>query len=251
MRMMAVKLKLQTRLVFLLVIALGVYSCAPPVAGLPDATRTPSTSGEIPTWTPRPQDLSALPSATGPAPVSETQSALPTVTYTPFTTPTPRTVTISISGGNLNVRRGPSLYYNYVGVFYDGETALAVGRDRISRWILIEIPSKPGARGWVTTETQYTKIEGDLGNLPFLEVEPASPAFIRNCTTHKMLVMPVEVTLLTRFNEPYNEEQFGVGLYQVYDLENPDAAPVLEVSLSEGKRVDIIYDWTGEKTKCE
>jgi hypothetical protein len=36
----------------------------------------------------------------------------------------------------------------------------------------------------------------------------------------------------------------------VYDLENPDNDPIQEISLSEGKTVDILVDWAGERSKC-
>ena len=149
------------------------------------------------------------------------------------------------------MRRGPSLDYNYVGVLYDGDIALAVGRDRISRWVLIEFPTQPDKRGWVTTETSYTDIQGDVGSLPFVSVEPASPAYIRNCTKHRMRVLPAGVELLSKFDRPYNEERFSVGIYQVYDMENPHVEVIQEISLSEGQTVDIRRDWTGEKSKCE
>jgi hypothetical protein len=155
-----------------------------------------------------------------------------------------------VTGGNLNVRRGPSIDYNYVGVLYDGGTAEAVGRDRISRWVLIELPDQSGVKGWVTTETDYSTVQGDVSILPFVQVEPASPAYIRNCTKHRMLISPTAVELLSKFDEPYNEERFGVGVYQVYDLENPDNVSIQEISLSEGRTVDIRLDWTGERSKC-
>jgi hypothetical protein len=179
------------------------------------------------------------------------QSATATPTSLPASTPTPKTVTFSVENGNLNVRRGPSVDYNFVGVLYDGERALAVGRDRISRWVLIELPGQTGVRGWVTTETDYSRIQGDVSILPFVAVEPASPAYIRNCTKHEMIVYPPEVQLLSKYEEPYNEERFGVGVYQVYDLENPKDEAIQVINLSEGKTVDIRYDWTGEKSKCE
>lgn len=158
---------------------------------------------------------------------------------------------VTIDGGNLFVRRGPSLDYNYVGVLYDGETALATGRDRVSRWIRIALPSKPEVEGWITTETRYTLIDGDISNLTYIKTDPANPAFIRNCTKHELLIKPVGVKLLDKYNKPYNEERFSVGIYQIFDLENPDNSPIDEISLSEGKTVDILYDWTGEKSKCE
>ncbi len=94
-------------------------------------------------------------------------------------------------------------------------------------------------------------IEGDVPNLPYIETEPARPAFIRNCTRHELVVRPDGVKLLAQDDEPYNEEQFNVGVYQVYDLENPQNKPIKEVNLSEGETVEIQFDWTGEKTKCQ
>jgi hypothetical protein len=116
--------------------------------------------------------------------------------------------------------------------------------------VLIKLPNRPGVTGWVTTETDYSTVQGDVSILPFVQVEPASPAYIRNCTKHTMLISPTGVELLSKFDEPYNEERFGVGVYQVYDLENPDADPVQEISLSEGRTIDIRVDWKGEKSKC-
>jgi hypothetical protein len=163
---------------------------------------------------------------------------------------TPKTVTVTIVGGNLSARRGPSLFYNYVDVLYNGDRVTATGRDRISRWIRVALPDRPGAEGWITTETQYTDIQGDIGNLPFIETEPAAPAFIRNCTKTTLWVLPDDVQLLDKFNTPFNEEQFIVGLHQVIDPGNPDD-PLEEIDLSEGERVDILYDFAGEKSKCE
>ncbi|MFL7868345.1 MAG: hypothetical protein AB8I58_05925 [Anaerolineales bacterium] len=249
--MMIVKLKVRT--ILFLLLALGMGACALSQAPQTEATPGSTTGGTILTWTPRPQDLTmtALPTATQPAPVSAAHSATPTPTGLPASTPTPRQVTFSVEGGNLNVRRGPSVDYNYVGVLYDGDTTVAVGRDRISRWVLIELPDLPDVRGWVTTETDYSTVKGDVSALPFVTVEPATPAYIRNCTKHEMRVYPGDVQLLTKYDEPYNEEQFGVGIYQVFDLENPKDEAIQTVNLSEGKTVDILYDWAGEKSKCE
>jgi len=209
--------------------------------------------GEIPTWTARPQDLTltALPTATRPAPVSSATTVPRTTTATPRIVTTPKNVTVAIKGGNLFVHRGPSLDYNYIDVLYAGETTIATGRDRVSRWIRIALRSKPGAEGWITTETDYTLIDGDISNLPFIETEPAAPAYIRNCTRHDLWVVPGDVQLLDKFEAPFNEERFPVGIYLIYDAENQENKPIEEVSLSEGKTVDIRYDWTGERSKCE
>ena len=246
---MIAKLRIQLFITLLLVV-LGLYGCTLPDTRQGDTMGTTSTPGDIPTWTPRPEDLTALPTATQPATAKPTVESTQATETTPLPTRTLKPITITLDGGNLNVRRGPSTDYNPLYVLRDGETAVAIGRDRISRWILIEVPSVPGAQGWVTTETDFSTVTGDLPSLPFLTVEPAEPAFIRNCTKHDMLVLPDEVKLLDKFNKPDNEERFGPGVYQVYDLDGPD--DIYEtVSLREGMRVDIQYDGNGEKSKCE
>ena len=247
------KLKIQTIIALLILTTFVAQGCAPAVTNGTEAAQVASAPGEIPTWTPRPEDLTltALPTVTRPAPVLPTVTITPTLVETPPITPTPKTVSVSMKGGNLFVHRGPGLEYNFVGVLYDGDTAIATGRDRISRWIRIELPSQSGVEGWITTETDYTRIYGDISNLPFIQTEPASPAFIRNCTKHEILVLPAEVYLLSKYDTPDNEERFDVGVYQVYDTDIPGNLRLEDVSLSEGKTVDIRYDGNGDKSKCE
>jgi hypothetical protein len=244
------KFQVQRLIAFVILATLALQSCmsAPPEDD--DVLPASSTPGEIPTWTPRPSDPTALPTTTKPAPVTSTATVTLTLENITPRVPTPKTVSVAIVGGNLFVHRGPSLYHNYIGVLYDGETVLATGRDRISRWVRIEFPDQSGKEGWITTETQYTQISGDLVNLPFIETEPAEPAFIRNCTKTIMWVYPDEVQLLDKFNEPYNEEQFIVGRHRVVDPGDPDVA-LEEIDLSEGERVDILYDGAGNRSKCE
>jgi len=238
-------------LTILLLGILAIQSCAPVVTDGTETVQATSPAGEIPTWTPRPQDLTALPTATRPASVNLAPSITPIPADVTLIAPTPRTVSVSMVGGNLFVHRGPSLYHNFIGVLYDGETVIATGRDRISRWLRVEIPSNPGIEGWITTETVYTQVNGDVVNLPYIETEPAIPAYIRNCTKTTIVIFPEDVQLLDKYNEPYNEEQFTVGRHRVLDLDFPGTAWLEDVELSEGKTVDIIYDGAGMKSKCE
>jgi hypothetical protein len=208
--MMIVKVKVQIIAALMLLVALVVQGCAPSQAEKTNVPGATSTPGEIPIWTLRPVDRTqtALPTATRPAPVPSATTFPLTPTVTSPVVATPKTVRVMIEGGNLFVRRGPSLDYNYVDVLYDGVTVLATGRDRVSRWIQIALPSNPEEEGWITTETNYTQIEGDIPNLPYIETEPARPAIIRNCTKHELWVMPAEVKLLDKFEAPDNEERF-------------------------------------------
>ncbi len=238
------KCKIQILIAILALAVFSLQACAQFAKMQTDVPQASPMPSKTPTWTPRPKDPTALPTVTL---ISNTQTA------TPVPTRTPKKVTFTVTDGNLNVRRGPRLTYNYVGVLYDGDVAIAVGRDRLrlSRWLLIELPSNPGAKGWVTTETKYSTVEGDISSLPLVEVDVAVPAFIRNCTKHTILVQPVNVQLLNKYNEPCNEEHFYVLTYQIYDLDTPGNVRLEDITLSEGRTVDIIYDGAGEKSKCE
>ncbi len=229
----------------LLFVMLALQGCNAPVvkmqAGL--ATKTP---GDIPTWTPRPGDIpDTLQTPTRPAIVTPTPSAIPAVS------PAPAQVAVRATGGNLNLRRGPSADYNPIGVLRDGQTVTATGRDLVSRWLQIQLPSAPGKSGWISTLTDYSIVSGNVEELPVVTVPPASPAYIRNCTKNRMLVLPTEIELLGKYDEPYNEERFAPGEYQVYDLEAGVDDVYETINLSEGSRVDITEDGLGDKSKCE
>lgn len=201
---------------------------------------------EIPTWTPlagsRP--VAEAVSATVPAAEAVVQGA-------GTRTAAPGSVTLRVVDGNMNVRRGPSVDYDPVAVMTAGESATALGRDRVRRWLYIEYPSGSEKMGWVSTLTEYTRVTGDVDGLPLVTVEPATPAFIRNCTGHSMWVLPAQVELLPEASEPFNEERFPPGEYLVYDLEVDPGVVIQEISLREGSYVEIIYDGENEKSKCE
>ena len=231
-------------LVIILILAIFVVQACIPAAETPtEVPQASPTLDERPTSTATPEAPTALPTATK-TPISNTPTPEPMPTQV-------KKVVFSVSGGNLSVRRGPRLTYNYVGVMYDGDEAIAIGRDRTGDWLLIALPSKPGIDGWVTTETKYSTVEGIIRSLPLVEVELPAPAFIRNCTKHKILVQPGDVELFNKYNEPDNEAHFEVMTYQLYDLDVAGSPRLEDISLAEGIRVDIRYDGNGDKSKCE
>ena len=237
------KYKVEILVAILVLAAFSLQACTQPAETEADLPQASSTPGETSTSTPRPKAPTRIPTKTA---ISNTQTA------TPASTRTPKSVIFTVSGGNLNIRRGPDLAYNYVSVLYDGDVVIAIGRDRIGNWVQIELPSNAGAKGWVSTETDYSFVEGDLKSLPFVEVaKDAAPAFIRNCTKHKILVQPVNVELLNKYNDLDNIGHFDVGTYQIYDLDVAGSPRLEDVTLSEGKTVDIRYDGNGDKSKCE
>ena len=197
----------------------------------------------IPTWTALSQEEQ---SPVVPTPTLRTTEP-PTYTATPGTA----VITVRAVNGNMNVRRGPGIDYNTTGVLTDGETAIAIGRDRIRRWLYVEYPTVSGTPGWVSVLTEFTEIEGDIDDLPVISVDPAAPAYIRNCTKHTLWVLPARVELLPKTSEPYNEERFPPGAYQIFDLDVSSDETIDEINLREGLFVEVIRDGNYEKSKCE
>ncbi|MBT3712657.1 MAG: hypothetical protein HN736_01840 [Anaerolineae bacterium] len=243
MKKITKKYNKQSLIAIVMLIAFLAQACLQTVEKDMDAPQSSPAVSETSTWTPSPASPTALPTATK-TPISNTPTASPAPTQV-------QEVVFTVSGGNLNMRRGSDLAYNFVGVLYDGDVADAIGRDRRGDWLLVELPSNPDMKGWVTTETEYSSVEGNIKSLPLVEVEAALPAFIRNCTKHTILVQPGDVQLLNKYNEADNEGHFDVLTYQIYDLDVAGSPRLEDVRLAEGKRVDINNDGNGDKSKCE
>jgi len=131
------------------------------------------------------------------------------------------------------------------------QTAVATGRDVLSRWVRIVLPGDPSQIGWVTIVTDYTRVKGDIESLP--EVSPTEwpeLAFLRNCTHDLMVANPTGVTIPPLEYFPDNEVQVDPGRYSIVDVDVDKYPEVLTVQIKEGSVVDIIHDGNGEKHKC-
>jgi uncharacterized protein YraI len=73
----------------------------------------------------------------------------------------------------VNVRSGPNVKYELVGVLIAGQTAPALGRSPGSEWIQIEYPGGPGGKAWVYAPLVSVR-EGTLEGLPVAEVPPTA-----------------------------------------------------------------------------
>jgi hypothetical protein len=236
---------MKRELILVIVVVFALQACLPRNVIL---TESPATDppGDIPTWTPRSGETLATPP-------NATMPSTPTSTATPQTlfTNTPLPISVKIEGGNLNIRRGPSVYYDMISFLKDGNKISANARDRKGDWVYVEIPGSPGKFGWISLLTDYTIVSGHVDDLPYKEADPAVGAYIRNCTNHKMWVMPAYIELATESASPYNEDQFWPGIFYVYDLSVDDNKPFMEISVKEGSQIDIIKDGNGTKSKCE
>jgi hypothetical protein len=161
-------------------------------------------------------------------------------------------VLITAINGNLFIRRGPHMAFNPIGVLYEGKTVTAVGRDMLSRWLQIIQPSQIRSIGWISIQTRYSKVSGEIESLPVIDTTdwPVG-AFIRNCTHHQMVAQPGDYFLPSSYEFPDNEVPVFPGIYSVYDLDVPDDPVLIErVELREGLEVDIREDADGERRKC-
>ncbi len=161
-------------------------------------------------------------------------------------------VTVTAVDGNLFVRRGPHLAFNPIDVLYEGNTITAVGRDMLSMWLQVEQPAQAGSMGWISIQTRFSKVAGEITSLPVIDTTDwPIGAFIRNCTHHQMLAQPGDYFLPSSYEFPDNEVSVFPGIYSVYDLEVPDKPVLIEmVELREGLEVDIREDAEGERRKC-
>lgn len=219
-----------------------IQGCAPPQSGAPDSgLSTDLTVIETPTST-------FLPQPTGTPLPSPTIASTPTLE---IPSPLPPAV-IFAEDGNLFIRRGPGLEYNAVGVLERGESAALLGLDQLSNWGQILIPGGE-ASGWISLQTPFTKITGELSSLPsFLFTEWPVPAYIKNCTEHDMFIAPINEYLYSLYtNAEYkNEIQVNPGLYVAYDMFYPDEPEAQRFEVQEGMTAYITWNGRGEGHKC-
>jgi len=199
--------------------------------------------------------FSDVPTGITPSPTSplvETITPSPTSPLADTITPSPtvETVVITASKGNLNIRRGPGVAYNPIAVLKNGQSATARGRDLLANWLMVDIPGAAGETGWVRTETDYSKIAGDVTSLPEVVVDFAVPAYVQNCTYHLMVLQPGDIPVSSLQAFPNNDARVYPGEYTVYDDDVPDAGEVVTISVREGVFIDITVDGNSEQHKC-
>ena len=187
------------------------------------------------------------------SPASLTPTATPIATQTISVTPTPAlpSVTVSAVKGNLFIRRGPDLAYNAVAVLMDGQSVRALARDVLSKWLQVQFPDDPGKTGWVSIQSHYTLVNGDVTDLP--EVTPTdwpALAFLQNCTHHLMQADPGGILIPAVDNFQENYAQLNPGIYAIHDLEVDGSPEVMQVEIKEGSEIDIREDGNGEHRKC-
>ncbi len=205
------------------------------------AEPTPTAETLAPTAT-----AAVLPTATVESPTMEGPPATETATE-----PGPSTaqVTLSASGGNLTVRRGPAPAYNPVSYMDNGQSVPATGRNQAGDWLFVDRPEEAGRDGWVYLSS-YASVAGDAASLPVLQAEPAAPAYLRNCTYHPMMIQPGGFILVEMFDAPNNARQVNPGAYQAFDQNVEGDPQVFSGEIREGQTIDISTDGLNNTYGC-
>lgn len=120
---------------------------------------------------------------------------IPTVTGTPYGP----YIIVNSDQDQINVRSGPNVANDKIGVLLSGQKAPALGRYDV--WILIEYPGVPGGKGWV-----YASLVSLFGGeVPEVE-PPATPTPLYTLTIDPTLaaqfIITIEPSRLPTFTPP-------------------------------------------------
>jgi hypothetical protein len=223
-----------------------------------NGTATPTgTAAPIATVAPISTDTAAA----TPTETPGTATLAATKTGPPADTATPNGVVIkTIHNGSLGILRGTSLYYDILGYLKPGQSATASARNSDGSWLYIPVPDYPSVHGWAYTGSKYSTVTGNVKALPVRTVDPAGPAYIRNCTLDQMVIQPGGVLLQPQTDTANNKKQFMPGTYTASDqgsLNTPAAGTptpspkvVQTITLKEGVSVDIKTDALGNSYSC-
>jgi hypothetical protein len=232
---------------WLVAIAIVIFSqaCAATTSAVSETPSSPPA--KLLSTQPLPQNTST--------PIFQNDPVTPTAatpTHGIVVTKTGSVITVTAVKGNIFIRRGPNLAYNPISVLKKGESATGLARDVLARWVQIPMPGQPDRMGWVSIQTDYTVVNGNLRDLPeFMTVDWPVASYLRNCTHHQMIIKPGDTIIPSSYGAPDNEVWIFPGTYTVYDYDLPDQPEVMSsFDLREGLEIDIRTDGSGETRKC-
>ncbi len=220
------------RVVSIVGLALLMAGCAPPT--IPNS----------------PAAALASPFPTPVAAASSTASILPTAASTK-PSPIPEPIMVSAVKGNVYIRRGPDLAFDPVSVLMDGQSTRVLARDVLAKWVQIPIPGQGQRTGWMSVQTHFVALTGDIMQLP--ELTPTDwpvLASLRNCTQHPMEADPGGILVPAVRDFPDNDVPVNPGAYTIHDLDVDGSPQLMQVEIREGVHIDIRTDGDGNHKKC-
>ncbi|MBN1219621.1 MAG: protein kinase [Anaerolineae bacterium] len=158
----------------------------------PDPTPTLISSIMPPTWTPT-LEPSPTPTLNSIMPPTWTPTLEPMETSTLTSTPPPSPTRIPklTTKTDLNVRAGPDVTYDLIGLLPSGTAVEIIGRDEAKTWWQIRfVPASSGV-GWVTADPAFSSTE-NTENVSAVEIPPTPTGTPTSTSTP----IPVTSTLI-------------------------------------------------------
>jgi hypothetical protein len=181
--------------------------------------------------------------------ISLVQTPTPTIEVAPSAISP--AVTVTVLNGDLSIRTGPDLSFDAIAKLQDGETVTALARSIMDGWVQIQIPSQAGETGWISIQTNYSMVIGNLLDLPRIDVvEWNVGSYLNNCTTHQMIVKPGGTILQPIGNSTENGVWFTPGTYSVYDMDVDGQPVVANLTVLEHREYNIRKDGAGQRFDC-
>ena len=117
--------------------------------------------------------------------------ALPTVTGTPAGV----MVIVNLDQPDpINVRSGPGVLYNQIGLLQPGQKAPALGKSAGGDWILIQYPGVPGGQGWVYAPV----VSLTPGDLQIIEPPPTPTVAVTQTIDPTLAAQFIQTPIPTR-----------------------------------------------------
>ncbi len=180
-----------------------------------------------------------------------TPTPVPAMVEISSPTPTLALVTVTAVGGDLAIRSGPDMVFNAVAVLRNGETATASARSILDGWVRIPIPSQAAQTGWVSIQTKYSVVGGNVLDLPMIrKVEWPTGAYLINCTAHQMRAEPGGTLIPPVGDAPNNRVWFTPSLYKIYDMDVAGQPFVMNIFLDAHSQVSIQIDGNRQRSDC-
>ncbi len=156
-------------------------------------------------------------------------------------------VTVTVVNGDLSIRTGPDLSFDAIAKLHGGETVTVLARSIMDGWVQIEIPSQAGETGWISIQTNYSIVTGNLLDLPRIDaVEWNVGSYLINCTPHQMIVKPGNTIL-----QPQSRVWFTPGDYSVYDMDVDGQPVAANLTVTEHREFHILKDGTRKQWTCQ
>ncbi len=226
---------LKSSKIYFLILMLAVATQACSSAPTPSPAATKSATQSQP---------SAIESSNVAISLAQTPTPTPTIEVAPSAILP--AVMVTVVNGDLSIRTGPDLSFDAIAKLQDGETVAVLARSIMDGWVKIQIPSQAGETGWISIQTNYSIVTGNLLDLPRIDVvEWNVGSYLNNCTTHQMIVKPSNIIL-----QPQSRVWFTPGTYSVYDLDVDGQPVVANLTVLEHREYNIRKDGDGQRFDC-